>query len=126
MGVNITPIFYKYFVIMLLYLTNNMKHIVISYYVMEQKLIKLTQWIVKLTFKHLSKPQQKLMPQVIVALFQVRSFTLRDISSLIYGDVNVKHKLKKLKYFFRWVRTGLSVLESICKNYFLFTIFSIR
>lgn len=52
-----------------------------------------------MAFKHFSKPQQENMAQLLVALFYVKSFSLRDISSLMLGDSNVKHKLKRLKYF---------------------------
>jgi hypothetical protein len=53
------------------------------------------------------------MSQVVVALFNVRQFTLRDIASLMYGNVNVKHKLKKLKSFL----DGLELDNLFWKSY---------
>jgi len=92
---------------------------------MEPKLIKLTQRVVKLTFGYLSKPQQKVMAQVIVALFQVRSFTLRDIASLMYGDVNVKHKLKKLKNFLDGLELDYQFWKAYVKTIFCLPYFQL-
>jgi len=61
--------------------------------------IRLIERIIRSAFPQFTKPQQKVMSQLITALTQTENFTLRDIASHFLGETDVKHKLKKLQYF---------------------------
>ncbi|MCD4679500.1 MAG: hypothetical protein K8S00_03840 [Bacteroidales bacterium] len=61
--------------------------------------IRLYERILRSAFSQLTKPQLKVLAELIIALSRTASFTLRDIASNFQGDSDVKHKLKKLQYF---------------------------
>ncbi len=61
--------------------------------------IRLSERIFRNAFPQLTKPQLKVMAQLIGALVKTENFTLSDIASNLRGETDVKHKLKKLQYF---------------------------
>jgi hypothetical protein len=66
---------------------------------MKEEIVTLIRRLLRYAFSYLSKAQLDMMAEIVVALFNPGSFTLRDISSRLLGNTNVKHKLKRLQNF---------------------------
>lgn len=82
--------------------------------------------IIKLSFTNLSRPQQKNLSDVIVALFSNTSFSLREIASKLPGESNVKHKLKRLIYFLDTLKIDKKFFKSYIKTLFALPNFRFR
>ncbi|MBF0536604.1 MAG: transposase [Nitrospirae bacterium] len=90
------------------------------------KLVQYTKKLISMSYKQLSKPQQENMAQLIVALFYTKSFSLRDISSSMLGESNVKHKLKRLKYFLDSITINMEFWKSFVKIIYSLPYFRLR
>lgn len=66
---------------------------------MDSDLARQTYFILKRTFPQYHKYQQKILAEILLALFSHQRFTLRHIASRLLGQTNVKHKLKRLQNF---------------------------
>lgn len=75
---------------------------------------RLFERIIRLGFPQLSKPQHKVMAQLLTAIAKTPGFTLSDIASNFEGETEVKHKLKKLQYFL----DGISMDVDFWRSYF--------
>lgn len=66
---------------------------------MDSDFARQTYFILKRTFPQYNKSQQKMLAELLLALFSHQRFTLRHIASRLLGPTNVKHKLKRLQNF---------------------------
>ena len=69
--------------------------------------------LLSIHFHSLSKPHLKTLSDLVVAMFNLDKFTLRDIASRLPSKTHVKHKLKRLQNFL----DRLNVDEEFWRSY---------
>lgn len=82
--------------------------------------------LVSKTFSFMSEPHRKNLAGVLSAFFYSKKFSLRDFSSYLPGESSVKHKLKRLKYFFDTVKFSDDFWKSFVKTIFCLPYFKLR
>ena len=85
---------------------------------MTDKLARKTYHILKRTFPQYNKYSLDCLSELLLAMFSHQRFTLRHIASLLLGETNVKHKLKRLQNFLDGIQLDRQFWHSFIQTLF--------